>query len=65
MNGGLWHPYRRKWGTERKHLPVTDVALAGGWKDTSTLLTCYTQPDDATLLEVLNEPRKVHESGVM
>ncbi len=65
LNGGLWHPYRRKWGTERKHLPVTDVALAGGWKDTSTLLTCYTQPDDATLLKVLNEPRKVHESGVM
>ena len=65
LKGGLWHPYRRKWGTERKHLPVTDVALAGGWKDTSTLLTCYTQPDDATLLKVLNEPRKVHESGVM
>lgn len=65
LKGGLWHPYRRKWGTERKHPPVTDVALAGGWKDTSTLLTCYTQPDDATLLRVLNEPRKVHESGVM
>jgi hypothetical protein len=23
---GLWHPYRRKWATERKHLPLKDVA---------------------------------------
>ena len=65
LKGSLWHAYRRKWGTERKHLPVTDVAQAGGWKDTSTLLTCYQQPDHDTMRRVLNEPRKVleHEVG--
>ncbi len=31
--GGLWHPIRRKWVTERKDYPVKDVAAAGGWRD--------------------------------
>ena len=33
LDGGLWHAYRRKWATERKHLPLNDVAAAGGWSD--------------------------------
>ncbi len=45
LAGGLWHPYRRKWATERKHLSLKDVAAAGGWRDVETLLTCYQQPD--------------------
>ncbi|MEE9183508.1 MAG: hypothetical protein V3U39_03400, partial [Acidimicrobiia bacterium] len=61
---GVWHPYRRKWATERKHLPVIDVAQAGGWSDTQTLLTCYQQPDQETLLAVVSESRKVRERGV-
>jgi integrase len=32
LKGGLWHPFRRKWATERKHLPIPDVKAAGGWK---------------------------------
>ena len=31
LDGSLWHAYRRKWATERKHLPDADVAAAGGW----------------------------------
>jgi hypothetical protein len=27
---------------------VKDVAAAGGWKDISTLIDCYQQPDDDT-----------------
>jgi len=53
LKGGTWHPYRRKWATARKHLPLTDVAAAGGWKSTATLLRCYQQPDDATMLQVV------------
>lgn len=61
LDGSCWHAYRRKWATERKHLPVKDVAAAGGWKDTQTLLTCYQQADEHTLLEVMSCPKKLTE----
>ena len=64
LRGSLWHAYRQKWATERKHHPLRDVAEAGGWKDTETLLTCYQQPDRETLLAVVSEPKKVREGGV-
>lgn len=64
LAGGLWHPYRRKWATERKHHSLKDVAAAGGWKDTETLLTCYQQPDTDTLLAVMSEPRKVRDAAL-
>jgi integrase len=62
LDGGLWHPYRRKWATERKNLPLKDVAAAGGWNDVDTLLKVYQQPDPRTLLAVMSEPRKVSET---
>jgi integrase len=65
LKGGLWHPYRRKWATERKHLSIKDVAAAGGWKDHDTLLTCYQQPDEESLLAVTSEPRKLRERKTM
>ena len=63
LDGGLWHPYRRAWATNQKHLPINDVVAAGGWVDTETLLTCYQQPDTETLLSVTAEERKVREFG--
>ena len=58
LNGGLCHPYRRKFATERKHLPLRDVAVAGGWKEPRTLLECYQQSDPATLQgAVLGAPK--------
>jgi hypothetical protein len=36
QRGSLWHAFRRKWATERKHYPIVDVAAAGGWKDLTT-----------------------------
>jgi integrase len=65
LDGGLCHPYRRKWATERKHLSIKDVAAAGGWKDVGTLLTCYQQADRETMLAVMSEPRKVMDSTAM
>jgi hypothetical protein len=59
LEGGLWHAYRRKWATERKELPLKDVAAAGGWKDVTTLLTCYQHAEEATMLKVMASPAKL------
>jgi hypothetical protein len=40
---------------------LKDVAAAGGWQDTETLLKCYQQPDNETLLAVMSEERKVRD----
>ncbi len=59
--GGRWHPYRRKWATERKHLPDVDVARAGGWKDLKALKESYQQDDPSTTLEVLENRKALRE----
>jgi integrase len=51
--GGVFHPYRRLWATERKHLADADVAAAGGWKDTRALKASYQQADGAGVLAVV------------
>jgi hypothetical protein len=61
QQGSLWHAYRRKWATERKHLPDTDVAAAGGWSDTSTLKQVYQQADQETMYRVVSEPGRLRE----
>ena len=53
LERGGWHMMRRGWGTARKHLPIVDVAEAGGWRDPATLMRCYTHPDPKTTLAVI------------
>jgi hypothetical protein len=53
LERGGWHAFRRKWATERKHLPAVDVAAAGRWTGTGTLVRCYQHADDATMLAVV------------
>ena len=53
QQGSLFHAFRRGWATSRKHLSLTDIAAAGGWKGTETLSRCYVQPDDETMLAVV------------
>ena len=62
QKGTLWHAYRRKWVTERKHLPDVDVATAGGWNDTEALKTAYQQADTETMLRVVLEPVELRET---
>ncbi len=62
QEGSLWHAYRRKWATERKHLPDVDVAAAGGWRETDSLKRCYQQADQATMLEVVLSGGQLRES---
>ena len=59
LKGGDFHPYRRKWATERKHLPTHDVMAAGGWRDPRSLEQCYQSADDETILAVVMEPKKL------
>lgn len=54
--GGMWHPIRRKWATERKGYPVKDVAAAGGWRDEGTMLKSYQQADPETVRQVVVHP---------
>lgn len=63
IEGGDFHPYRRKWSTERKNLPTADVAHAGGWRDLRSLERSYQKSDPATVLRVMSEPTKVRDRG--
>ena len=62
LDGSLWHAYRRKWATERKHLPDVDVAAAGGWKGPDTLRLVYQQADQETMLRVVLERGELREA---
>ena len=62
QKGSLWHAYRRKWATERKHLPVQDVARAGGWKSNVVVQNIYTQADDETMLQVVLDHGQLREA---
>lgn len=59
QDGSSFHAFRRKFVTERKHLPVKDVSHAAGWKGPRTVIEIYQQPDEATQLRVLSEPRRL------
>lgn len=54
LDGGDFHPYRRLWGTERKHLPLVDVAKAGGWKSPRMLQELYQQVSPEDEWQVMN-----------
>jgi hypothetical protein len=55
QKGGLQHAFRRKWATERKHLPDVEVAATGGWSPRSpqVLKSSYQQADPDTMLRVV------------
>ena len=61
LKGGRFHAYRRKWATERKHLPLVDVMGAGGWKDAQVYTTCYAQATEAGMLDVMSTSVKLRD----
>lgn len=61
-DGSLWHAYRRRWATVRKHLPATDVAAAGGWNGPETLQRVYQQADQETMYEVVTSGGSLREA---
>jgi hypothetical protein len=58
LAGDVWHPYRRKWTSERSHFPIKAVAEAGVWKDATTLIRSYQHTDEETLLAVMEGQEK-------
>jgi integrase len=63
VSGGCWHPFRRRWATERKGHSLKDVAAAGGWTDTQTLTKCYTVADPETMENVVMHPKRLLKLG--
>jgi hypothetical protein len=53
LERGRFHPYRRLFAVEGKHLPDVDVAKAAGWRDLRTMKQSYQRPDPATVLKVI------------
>lgn len=62
IEGGDFHPYRRKWATERKHHPVQDVMEAGAWSDRRSLETAYQQADPETVARVVLDTTKLRDA---
>lgn len=60
-DGSLWHAYRRLWASARKDLPDVDVAQAGGWSSLEALKLAYQQPDDETMLRVVEHDAELRE----
>ena len=60
---GAFHPFRRKWATERKHLSPKDVAAVGGWVDTTTLQKVYQVADADTMESVVLQPKLLRKLG--
>jgi integrase len=54
-----WHSLRRKFATELKDVPLTDLAELGGWKTTETLVGCYQRPDRDTQRAALANRRHI------
>jgi integrase len=48
LKHGGFHMFRRGWATERKSFPLKDVAAAGGWSDTQSVIECYQHADKDT-----------------
>jgi hypothetical protein len=54
--GSLWHALRRRWATERKGYPISDLAAAGGWRDKPTLMESYLHADPETIKTIVLNP---------
>lgn len=61
QKGGNFHPFRRLWASARKDLPDVDVARAGGWNSLEALQQAYQQPDDETMLRVVEHEAELRE----
>jgi integrase len=50
LAGGMYHPYRRLWASERAHMPDMAVAEGGGWKSADVMRASYQRASPEALL---------------
>lgn len=61
--GRGWHSLRRKFATELKHAPLSDLSYLGGWKEPQTVVKCYQRPDESTMRGALATRGKLQRDG--
>ncbi|MGI8548119.1 MAG: tyrosine-type recombinase/integrase [Gemmatimonadaceae bacterium] len=64
LDGGQYHPYRRKFATERKHLPHLVVMHLMGIKDLKTFVECYAQVSDTDMSEALRGAVRLRDTSL-
>ncbi len=57
--GRGWHSLRRKFASDLMDLPLKVLCELGGWKEATTVLRCYQQPDEVQLRAAIESRRKV------
>ena len=57
-DGSLWHCLRRKWATDRRHLPLADVLAAAGWGTSESYLRHYAKATLEGMRKVVDLPRR-------
>ena len=63
---GAWHPFRRSFASERRHLPDVDIMAVAGWRSSRVMRESYQHSDATGMLSVVepSESRpKPSESG--
>ena len=59
QRAGAWHQLRRLFASELKGQSLRDVAMLGGWKNPTTLLTLYQRADVETMRGALAARQRV------
>jgi integrase len=64
LDGGRFHPYRRKFATERKHLPHMTVMKLMGLKNLKVFLESYALVSDEDMRTALANPVRSNDASL-
>jgi hypothetical protein len=57
VKGGGYHPFRRKFGNELRHVAPSDLLDLAGWNDYRTVLTCHQTANEGAMRAALEDRR--------
>lgn len=64
LDGGQFHPYRRKFAVERKHLPPPTVIRLMGLRDLKVFVECHARVSEDDMRTALAEPQRLHDTAL-